>query len=108
MDLHARLDGKARAATARPANRPGVRVPLAVWIGAGVVAAHALFFWLVWDKHFLPKVPPAPPTPPPVNFGVRETQSRDPQTGETLVERDFSISTHLATPPSSPAVSKSP
>jgi hypothetical protein len=84
------------------------RLPLAVWIGAGVVGAHALFFWAVWDKHFLPKVPPPPPTPLPVNFGARQTRSIDPLTGRTVVERDFTVSTRLATPIPSPSVSKSP
>jgi hypothetical protein len=83
-------------------------IPLAVWIGLGVVGAHALFFWAVWDKHFLPKVPPPPPTPLPVNFGARQTQSTDPLTGQTVVERDFTVSTRLATPVPSPRVSRPP
>jgi hypothetical protein len=83
-------------------------VPVVVWIGLGVVAAHALFFWLVWNMHFLPEVPPPPPTPLPVNFGARETRTVDPRTGEIVTERDFSVSTQLASPPPSPTISKSP
>ncbi len=83
-------------------------VPLAVWIGLGVVAVHALFFWLVWNKHFLPEVPPPPPTPLPDNFGARETRRVDPHTGEIVTERDFTVSTRLATPLPSPTISKSP
>jgi hypothetical protein len=84
------------------------RIPLAVWIGVGVVGAHALFFWAVWNKHFLPKVPPPPPPTPPVNFAARETQSVDPRTGATVVERDFTVSTQLATPVLSPGPAKTP
>ena len=82
------------------------RLPLLVWIGVAVVAVHALFFWAVWNRHFLPRVPP-PPMPTPVNFGARRSQSVDPRTGETVVESDFTVSTHLVTPPSSPGPARS-
>jgi hypothetical protein len=77
----------------------GGRVPTVVWVAVGVVVVHALFFWLVWDKHFLPRVPPPPLGPPPVNFQVRDKPGVDPQTGRPVLERDFTISTQLATPP---------
>ncbi len=73
------------------------RVPLAVWIGLAVVAVHALFFWAVSDKQFLPKARYVPPPPTP-NFGAGERRSVDPQTGETTTERQFQVSTLLATP----------
>jgi hypothetical protein len=84
------------------------RVPLAVWICVAVVAAHGLFFWLVWNKHFLPKVPPAPVAPTPANFTVLETRRVDPRTGATVIERQFTLSTSLASPPPAPAASKAP
>ena len=78
------------------------RVPLAVWIVLGVVAAHLLFFWAVSDKGFLPKARYVPPPPTP-NFGAGERRSVDPQTGETTTERQFQVSTRLATPPVGPS-----
>ena len=74
------------------------RVPLAVWIVLGVVAVHVLLFWAVSDKHFLPKARYVPPAPTP-NFGTGEHRSVDPQTGEATTERQFQVSTVLATPP---------
>ena len=73
------------------------RVPLAGWIVPGVVAIHLWFFWAVSDKHFLPKARYVPPPPTP-NFGTGEHRSVDPQTGETTTERQFQVSTVLATP----------
>ena len=74
------------------------RVPLAVLIVVGVVVVHGLLFWAVSDKHFLPKARYVPPAPTP-NFGTGEHRSVDPQTGETTTERQFQVSTVLATPP---------
>jgi hypothetical protein len=91
-----------------PIQAAGRRVPLIVWLALGVIGAHALFFWLVWDKHFLPRVPPPPPGPPPVNFQVRDKQIVDPQSGQPVVERDFTISTNLATPPAAAGAARSP
>ncbi len=73
------------------------RVPLAVWIVLGVVAIHVLFFWAVSDKRFLPKARYVPPPPTP-NFGAAERRSVDAQSGETTTERQFQVSTQLATP----------
>ena len=84
------------------------RYTMAIWIAPCVIGAHALFFWAVWDKHFLPKVPPPPATPPPVNFAARQTESTDPRTGQTVVEHDFTISTRLATPPAASTPSHLP
>ena len=84
------------------------RVNLAIWIVPCVIAAHALFFWAVWDKHYLPKVPPPPATPPRPNFVERRTERVDPRTGAVVIEHDFTISTHLATPVPSATVSGSP
>lgn len=73
------------------------RIPLAGWIVLGVVAIHVLFFWAVSDKHFLPKTRYVPPAPTP-NFGAGEQRSVDPQTGAATTERQFQVSTQLATP----------
>ena len=85
----------ADASRARP---PAFRIPLPVWIVAGVVAVHLLFFWWVADKHYLPKTRHIAPAPTP-NFAVRRTTTLDPQTGEVITRNDFVVSTKLATPP---------
>lgn len=72
-------------------------MPLAVWIGLAVVAVHVLLFWAVSDKGFLPKARYVPPPPTP-NFGAAEQRGVDPQTGEATTERQFQVSTTLATP----------
>ena len=46
------------------------KVPLPVWIIGAVVAVHALAFWLLEDKHFLPKARYLPPPTPAVNFAA--------------------------------------
>ena len=83
------------ASPAVPPRRP--RVPLAVWIVLAVVAFHALAFWMLADKHFLPKTRYIPP-PPPANFGARQQTSVDPRTGEVTTESEYVVSTHLASP----------
>ena len=94
----------ADASRARPL---ALRVPLPVWIVAGVVALHLLFFWLVADKHYLPKARYIPPVPTP-NFAARRTTTVDPQTGEVTMRSDFVISTKFATPPSTVRPTASP
>lgn len=84
------------------------RVPVAVWIIGAVVGAHVLFFWLVADKKFLPKTRYVPPLPPPDNFAARADTSVDPDTGETITEQRFVVSTHFSTPPPSPQPSVAP
>lgn len=74
------------------------RVPVAVWVVLGVVAAHLLFFWVVADKHFLPKTRYIAPAPTP-NFGARRSTSVDPQTGEVTTHEEFVVSTRLVKPP---------
>ncbi len=74
------------------------RVPVAGWVIAAVALGHGLFFWLVEDAHFTPKVGPYSPPPPAANFGARRTTSVDPQTGETRTETLFVVSTELASP----------
>ena len=76
----------------------GRRVPLAAWVIAAVAAGHGLFFWLVADGHFMPKVGLYSPPPSPPNFGARRTTTVDPQTGETTTETLFVVSTQLVTP----------
>ncbi len=76
------------------------KVPLPVWIIGAVVGVHALAFWLLADKHFLPKARYLPPPTPAVNFAAGDRSSVDPQTGEMTTERQFTVSTRLATPPS--------
>ncbi len=78
------------------------RVPLPVWVIGAVVAVHALAFWLLADKHFLPKARYLPPPTPAVNFAAGDRSSVDPQTGETTTERQFTVSTRLATPAARP------
>ena len=72
-------------------------MPLAVWIVLAVVACHALAFWVLADKHFLPKTRYVPPLPP-ANFGARQQTSVDPRTGEVTTESEYVVSTHLASP----------
>ena len=74
------------------------RVPVAAWVIAAVAAGHALFFWLVEDKHFMPPVGPYSPPPSPPTFGSRQTTTVDPETGEKTTETLFVVSTQLATP----------
>lgn len=81
-----------------PAPRKG-RMPLAVWIIVGVMILHAIVFWVVSDKRFLPKTRYLPPPTPAVNFGAAGGSSVDPQTGETTAEQEFTVSTRLVTPP---------
>ena len=78
-----------------PPRRP--RVPLAVWIVLAVVAFHALAFWMLADKHFLPKTRYIAPLPP-ANFGARQQTSVDPRTGEVTTESEYVVSTRLASP----------
>ena len=73
------------------------QVPLAVWIVLAVVAFHALAFWVLADKHFLPKIRYIPPLPP-ANFGARQQIRVDPRTGEVTTESEYVVSTHLASP----------
>lgn len=73
-------------------------MPVAVWVIAVVALAHGLFFWLVEDKQFMPKVGGYSPPPSPPNFGARTTTTFDPQTGEKTTETIFVVSTQLATP----------
>ena len=75
------------------------KVPLPVWVVGAVVVVHALAFWLLADKHFLPKARYLPPPTPEVNFAAGDRSSVDPQTGETTTERQFTVSTRMATPP---------
>ena len=82
---------RAAAALRRP------RVPLAVWIVLAVVAFHALAFWVLADKHFLPRTRYIPP-PPPANFGARQQTSVDPRTSEVTTESEYVVSTRLASP----------
>ena len=73
-------------------------MPIAAWVIAAVAVGHGLFFWLVEDAHFMPKVGPYSPPPSPPNFGARREAIVDPQTGETTTETLFVVSTQLATP----------
>ena len=54
-------------------------------------------FWVLADKHFLPKTPYIPP-PPPANFGARQQTRIDPESGEVTTESEYVVSTHLASP----------
>lgn len=73
-------------------------MPVAVWVIAAVAAGHGLFFWLVANKLFMPKVGEYSPPPSPPNFGARRTTTVDPQTGETTTETLFVVGTQLTTP----------
>ena len=62
-----------------------------VFIVSGVIAAHAAFFWFIADK-------PAPLTlrnVPPPNFRARSAEFADPETGDKMVYREFTVSTKL-------------
>ena len=83
------------ASPSPPPRRPAV--PLAVWIVLAVVAFHALAFWVLADKHFLPKTRYIPPLPP-ANFGARQQTRVDPRTGEVTTESEYVVSTRLASP----------
>ena len=74
------------------------RVPVVAWVIAAVALGHGLFFWLVEDKQFMPKVGPYSPPPPPPNFGAREMTTVAPRTGEKTTETLFVVSTQLASP----------
>ena len=74
------------------------RVPVAAWVIVVVAVGHGLFFWLVEDAHFMPRVGPYSSPPSPPNFGARKETVVDPQTGETRTETLFVVSTELATP----------
>ena len=74
------------------------RVPLLAWIALGVVGAHLLVFWMLADKHYLPKVRYLPPEQPPT-FELRRQAGLDARTGEPVNRSDFTVSTRLATPP---------
>ena len=78
---------------------PWRKVPLAAWIIGGVVGVHLLAFWLLADKHFLPKARYLPPPTPAVNFAAGAHASVDPQTGAVTTEQEFTVSTLLVTPP---------
>jgi len=71
-----------------------------LWIVLGVVALHAGLFWVLSGKR---PVPDYPKIPRP-NFGVYEEVKVDPETGETVIERQIVVSTKLA-PPVRPEVS---
>ena len=60
-------------------------------IAVAVMAAHALIFWLVAGARVLPNTPHVPPP----NFGSRSAEITDPQTGEKMVYREFTVSTKL-------------
>ena len=64
-------------------------------IAMGVFVAHLavamIIFRLRFDAH-----PPVPPPPP--NFHVAEEIVVDPQTGEKIINREFRVSTKLASP----------
>lgn len=56
---------------------------------------HLGAFWLLADKHFLPKALQVPRRPP-ANFAAGErTLAVDPVTGEKVTRRDFVVSTRL-------------
>jgi hypothetical protein len=65
-----------------------------IGIVAGVVAAHALLFWLIADMHVLPKREYIPPPEPP-NFATAEFTTTDPQTGGKIIIHQYNVSTKL-------------
>lgn len=103
-------EGRPTEAKASPAQPPATRprkVPLAVWIALGVVGFHAVLFWLVADKRYLPKARHVPP-PPPVNFGGGQQRTVDPRTGVVTTETFYVVSTKLASPAPSASPTASP
>lgn len=72
-----------------------LRVPLVAWVILGVVAVHVGAFWLLADKHFLPKVRRVPATPPADFAAQHRTKVVDPASSETVTESDYVVSTQL-------------
>jgi hypothetical protein len=69
-------------------------------IAAGVVAAHALLFYLIGGLSPLPKVRYVPPD----NFSLGWAKFTDPATHEKMVYQEFTVSTEVekAVPAGSP------
>jgi hypothetical protein len=65
-----------------------------IGIVLAVAAVHGAVFWLVADKHVLPRREYIPPPEPP-NFAAAEFTATDPQTGGKIVVRQFNVSTKL-------------
>lgn len=61
------------------------------WIVSLVVAFHLGLFLLLADKKPLPERPYIPPP----NFSVQQMPITDPNTGEKLIYREFTVSTKL-------------
>jgi len=71
-----------------------VNVRLWFCVALGVFTAHIAVFML-WT-HFQPRPPLR--VPPKNEFKVNEKALVDPNTGEKVVVREFTVSTQLATP----------
>lgn len=74
------------------------------WIASLVVIFHLCLFYLLADKKPLPKREYIPPP----NFSVQQAQLADPQTGEKLVYKEFTVSTEFANTDPPPAPSPNP
>lgn len=83
------------------------RLPVWLWVAPLVLGLHLLLFWALSGQPALPLAAPVrrravSPSPTPAGFGTRETTERDPQTGETVTTREFTVPARLATPSPSP------
>ena len=63
-------------------------------IAAGVVAAHAVLFYLIGGLSPLPKVPYMPPD----NFSLGWAKFTDPATHQKMVYQEFTVSTQVGKP----------
>jgi len=66
-----------------------------VAIGGGVFAAHLLVFAIVADWRVLPKKRHVPPP----NFGAAQATYTEPETGEKVTVREFTVTTKLTPSP---------
>ncbi len=67
-------------------------------IATGVVAAHAIVFYLISGMTPLPKVRSIPPD----NFSLGWAKFTDPATHEKMVYQEFTVTTKLTRPAASP------
>lgn len=68
-------------------------------IAAGVIAVHAILFYLIAGMSPLPKVPYIPPD----NFSLGWAKFQDKKSHENMIYEEFTVSTSIGPPAASPA-----